>query len=290
MKNYLYKLFVTLSSLLIVSCATQTKNDGGFYGYDNSPEREVQTEPKKPKKEWENPLADKSSYEEPEREQMVVNNYYYGNAGYVPVIAPWYGGYYGWGNAGRRNGVYVTFGAHRSYEWFSPWYDFHPYYGCTWYDYYYVHPHYRTWYNQPVYAYSPYYGRSWRYWGYERPRGRNDVTYNPRSSRVDYRRTDANYRSYRSDDRRSNSRSSQNSSRQNSSRSNDSYSSPTNSNGSYSGSSGNSRSGSSSNSRGSSGSYEQRNNNSRSSGNSRSNNSRGGSSRGGSSNRRGGGR
>lgn len=288
MKKGLNIIIGALSVLLFVSCATQNQNDSGFYGYDNSPEREIQSEPEKPKKEWENPLADKSSYEEPEREQMVINNYYYGNQGFVPVIAPWYGGYYGWGSRARGGGVFLTYGTFRSYEWYSPWYDFHPYYGCTWYDYYYVNPHYRTWYNQPIYAYSPYYGRSWQYFGNSRPNTRNDVSYNPRSSNVDYRRTSANYGSNRSGERRSNSRSN-GQARQGSSRSTNSYSPPANSNGSYRGSSGRS-SGSSSGRRGSSGSYEKSGSSSRSSGSSRGSNSRGGSSRGGSSSRRGGGR
>lgn len=307
MKNSKNILLLVLSSLFLGACATTNSSNGSFYGYDNTPEREEYQEPEKPKKKWKNPLAEEDRYEE--ARQMEVNNYYYGNAGYVPVIAPWWDRYYGWGSPMRQGGVFITFGAYRSYEWFSPWYDFHPYYGCSWYDYYYVRPHYRAWYNQPVYAYSPYYRSSWNYFGTNRgfyshsgytnnPRSshNNNRNYNPRSQNVDYRRTNANYGASNSRGRNDNYQNSRSNGGRRSQSSGSSYSGSSGSSsrsGSYSnsGNSGNSRSNgsssrSSSNRRGG-GSYNKGGNSSKSSGNSRS--SGGSRSGGSSSNRRGGG-
>lgn len=265
----LYLLFAL--ALALASCTTtNTAGDDSFYGYDNTPEREAQEKPEPPQEEWINPLADEDVPQNTYRtERMQVNNYYYGNAGYVPVIAPWYVDYYGWGAPvrHRRGGVFVSFGAYRFNEWYAPWYNFHPYYGCSWYDYYYMRPHYRAWYNQPIYAYSPNPRSSWRYWGNNRgvrnlpvnnnPRNNrgfvNTRTYNPRSARLSSR-TNSTYNSRNSSysGRQSGSQPSSNSGR---------YSSPqpTNSNnGNYrnSGSSSNNRSGSSSSGRKSGGSYQ----------------------------------
>ncbi|MFW5701978.1 MAG: hypothetical protein ACOCX7_03435 [Bacteroidota bacterium] len=161
MKNFVVTLSIMLSIAFIASgCSNQTQRDN-FFGYDNDPEKETSPPAReetsyaaRENDEWRNPLSGDqttaaggagAAY----RADYVDRTYY--DQMYVPVIVPWWSHYYGW--LGRyRSGIHISVhhGGYWGWDWYSPWYDYHPHYGYYWPRYYPVH---HNWYYQPVYSY-----------------------------------------------------------------------------------------------------------------------------------------
>jgi|GEM_PF-5562195 len=153
-------VFASITVIILLQSCASAPNNSKYFGYNNSPDREEEPDytvreveprratPGQSSGEWVNPLANSRSQEDieleqsvSEREQTVINNYYYYQPrGYVPVIQPWHAGYRGW--ASRRSGLTITVGTGWYYssnpfydswhDWYNPWYDYHPYYGYTW--------------------------------------------------------------------------------------------------------------------------------------------------------------
>jgi len=288
------KILLLLIPVFFVSCTTYNSSNS-YYGYDNSQEV-IDEQDLNDGDEWQNPLA---SNNEPDQVQRVQNSNktQYNGPQYVPVIVPWWNGYYGWGNMPRRRaGVSVYYTNYWGPEWYSPWYSYHPYYGVTWYDYWYVRPHHRHWQRNHIPSYTDRpirrnqprdAGNSRGTYSVYNPRNNtravsNTRTYNPRTERYTSNgenvfRRDGNY------EVRSGNRSNSNSNRSNSSSSRPSYSQPDNNNGKSSTStskSSNSRGSSSTSKSSSSRSSSSKSSSSRSSGGSRSGGSRSGNSRG----------
>ncbi len=183
--------------LMITSCSSTQSSHGDYFGYNKPPadkfysnnssaqdqngdisgQNNVRTA-ENAEKEWKNPLAD--DYSGGVASSRSAYNpdiqVYYNDISpmYVPVIVPWWDRYYGWVSYPRRginifigSGYYGAYygtywggyyGGYYAYDWYNPWYTYHPYYGYSWSRY--VYPTYYSWWNQPIY--SRHYGRSVR--------------------------------------------------------------------------------------------------------------------------------
>lgn len=163
---------IALSSIAVILASCSTYNSENYYGYEKQETEEEKvvraenTTPKEDTDQWVNPMAENTQSEsqtytsESGSNLTVINNYYGTSPRYQPVVVPWwhdsyYPGYYSYP---RRSGFYVSvsygYGHRGFYDWYSPWYRYHPTYGCTWgtyYDHYYWNRH--NYYN-PHYSYS----------------------------------------------------------------------------------------------------------------------------------------
>lgn len=161
-------IIIAAAAVMLFSCAsTQQASDDNYFGYDNSPSYAEETEvdassvqsQAESKKEWQNPLGSQakspSQYSSSTSTQKVVyvhDDYYYRAPLFVPVVTPWWSGYHGYFSYySPRARFYVYSAPYWSYSWYSPWYDYHPYYGNTWHHHHYYG--YQGWYNQPIYTY-----------------------------------------------------------------------------------------------------------------------------------------
>ncbi|MCL5990736.1 MAG: hypothetical protein M1419_01360 [Bacteroidetes bacterium] len=167
MKNMLTLLASVAALTLVFSACTSVYTGEEYYGYspkhkqnndkdmetlfDDEKNSEVQSS------DWQNPLANND-----DNSTVGVRQVYYDyNPMYVPVIVPWWYGYYGWMSYPypRYGGphFYIGFGYNPYYDlcwdWYSPWYDYHPYYGYNWSNYNYGWGYY-GWFNQPYYSYN----------------------------------------------------------------------------------------------------------------------------------------
>lgn len=139
-------LVMILSALIIAGCVSTGGSRENNFGYKRpeykEPERIYNNETKEV---WINPLADD------EINYSWTNTYYAFRAPvFVPVIIPWWAGYYDWMGYPywrRGHGVYISFGGFYDWAWYCPWYSYHPYYGHYWYSHNWYHP----WYHHPVY-------------------------------------------------------------------------------------------------------------------------------------------
>lgn len=270
-------IVLLLIPLFFVACTTYN-SENSYYGYDNSTKViEDEDELRLDDSGWTNPMANSSNDGNVQRVERVDRNQYNGPV-YVPVIVPWWNGYYSWGHVPRRRrGYYIHYSNYWGPEWYSPWYSYHPYHGVTWYDYWYVRPHHRYWHSSPVSSYtdrpirrsqSRNFGNTRGTYSVYNPRTANRTItntrdYNPRTERYTsngesvFRRGE-NYE-VRSGNRNNSNSSNVRSTSTRSSSSRSTYSQPSNSNSSPS---------SNSNSRGSSNVSKPSNSNSRSSGSS----------------------
>lgn len=162
-----YIPLLALISYFLLSCSSYEKTEN-YFGYEkpeNEKPKEVKVENKTSNdtdsqdEDWVNPLSSENQenvYTESSegKNLTVINNYYSHNRNYVPVVVPWWYDYYG-RFSNRRNGVFVTlsYGNGWGYDWYSPWYRYHPYYGVSW-DYYNRNFYRSYWYRQPVYSYE----------------------------------------------------------------------------------------------------------------------------------------
>ena len=137
--KYLYLISFTL----ILGACTSYNYDNPYYGYSNSQDV-VEDEEDYDDNGWVNPMSDQNNQQN--SKQNLSNNQNLGT-NYVPVIVPWWNGYYGWGNTPRsRYGFYGYYSNYWGPEWYSPWYSYHPYYGVTWQQHWYDnHYHNRYW-------------------------------------------------------------------------------------------------------------------------------------------------
>lgn len=172
-KYFTYAALMAVFGLMASGCSTTSGSAQDNFGYSR-PEYKPEPAVKKvvvveertvvedSDEDWVNPLAE----EETESVTRVRYTTYYTSPMYVPVIVPWWNGYYGW--MGRPYysyhyrhhwpSVYFHYGHYCGWDWYSPWYDYNPYYGYNWGGYYhygYNYRHYHGWYHQPVYSYNP---------------------------------------------------------------------------------------------------------------------------------------
>ncbi len=162
MKTYNTILVVILTALIAASCSS-IGGSGSYFGYSNKPranesrpsgDTQIQTS----SQTWTNPMVkqtDDSRYQylALRSEDLRRNDYNYNRTVFVPVIVPWWSGYYGWVSV-RHHGrwYYHPSSGFWGCGWYSPWYDYHPYYGRYWDPW--APWYHRSWYHQPVYAYS----------------------------------------------------------------------------------------------------------------------------------------
>ncbi len=176
-------------ALTVSACSSAGGSQNDYFGYnkpdadefykeENSAERTTNSaaQPSNVKaadREWQNPLAEDyaggASYDKAAYNPDVHVQYNYVNPMYVPVIVPWWDRYYGWVSYPRR-GFYVYvgsgyygsyygtywggyYGGYYAYDWYNPWYAYHPYHGYSWRHYHY--PVHYSWWNQPVYSHHP---------------------------------------------------------------------------------------------------------------------------------------
>lgn len=190
MKTYNTILILIMTALFAVSCSSTGGTDS-YFGYSNKPRAneprpadDIQTQSSS--QAWTNPMAkqtdDARNQEVALRsEDLRRNDYNYNRTVFVPVIVPWWSGYYGWVSVRHHS----RWHHHPSSGfwgcgWYSPWYDYHPYYGRYWDPW--APWYHRSWYHQPVYAYStnkPNYRDTYRSFG----ANRGSYTYDERSSR-----------------------------------------------------------------------------------------------------------
>lgn len=159
-KLLLFSSVLAIGILMLNACSTGSGSRDDYFGYNRSeavnqaPDRiagqdgDTQDEPT-----WRNPLSASNANDEavdPDLRAKYI--YHYTSPLYVPVIIPWWNAYYGWlGYYSPFVSVYIGHGPFMSsywaYDWYSPWYDYNPFYGYRWY------PHYRhgyhRWYWQP---------------------------------------------------------------------------------------------------------------------------------------------
>ncbi|TAL69885.1 MAG: hypothetical protein EPN82_04510 [Bacteroidetes bacterium] len=166
MKKTLTLLASVAALALVFSGCTTVYTGEEYYSYspkhktDNSREAESLFDDEEKNvdstNDWQNPLAN-------ENQTVEVRHVYYDYSPmYVPVVVPWWYGYYGWMSYPYPrywgSHFYIGFGYDPFYDWcwdwYSPWYTYHPYYGYYWPSYNYGWGHY-GWFNQPYYAYDP---------------------------------------------------------------------------------------------------------------------------------------
>ncbi len=176
-----YLMFLIIS-LVTFACSSYDPGSS-YYGYDNDPKAKQNDDPVfDNNSNWSNPLNNTNNNQQDVVRNDNVNRTQYNGPVYVPVIVPWWNSYHGWGmTPRRRSGVYVHYSNYWGPEWYSPWYNYHPYHGVTWNDYWYVRPHYRHWYNQSVYTYYDRPIRRNEFRSYSSNRGTYSV-YNPRGT------------------------------------------------------------------------------------------------------------
>ena len=148
--------------------APQTRSEGYSSGKATTSEKKyiAKSEEDEDNPQWKNPMNNND-----------INNTYNANGGgssyanesfadvnyrynyypmYVPVVAPWWNNYYGSFGGGWHHPSHfymsLNYGMYCGYDWFSPWYDYNPYYGYYW-PYYYNYG-YNSWYHQPYYAHE----------------------------------------------------------------------------------------------------------------------------------------
>jgi len=154
MKN-LFLILVVISAITI-SCSST--NSGSYFGYKNKPEY-TDTKPSSNNQQIPNTVNSNAGWVNPMNSNNTnsVNGFVYSDYSYrynpymyVPVMVPWWSQYQGWVS-------YPFPGSHLSvcysnfwgYEWYSPYYTYHPWSGNYWGVW---HNGYHNWYNQPVYS------------------------------------------------------------------------------------------------------------------------------------------
>ena len=168
MKKMLTLLASVAALALVSSACTSVYTGEEYYGYspthkqNNVQEMETlfddEQKAEDNQSDWQNPLANNE-----DNSTVEVRHVYYDYSPmYVPVVVPWWYGYYGWMSYpySRYGGshFYMGFGYNPYYDWYwdwySPWYDYHPYYGYYWPGYNHHGWGYYGWFNQPYYAYN----------------------------------------------------------------------------------------------------------------------------------------
>lgn len=169
--NYLF--LIGLSIVVLGACSSGSRTVNNYY-INNAPNQNVvaNNDSNQVEETWSNPLSNNQNNSNNNSNQpngtvennvyttngggIVVNNYYNRNSpNYVPVINPWWNN---WGVWGHRPFYSFGFGWNNwgnclMYDWYSPWYDFHPFYGFGWG----MRPQIGMWgwYNQPLYSFYP---------------------------------------------------------------------------------------------------------------------------------------
>ncbi len=181
-----------LSAFVLYGCATPKGTKEDYFGYNNSPiipentdKPVASSKPKRsappidtttplayaPKDDWVNPMATdddpQEDYNDDVTQQRITTAGYqpYSSPQYVPVIVPWWDSYSGWmGGCYSRPVVVMRYrnwywGWNSYCDWYSPYYDFHPWYGGN-FSYYrpryygWNRPFWRPWQHYPIYTYS----------------------------------------------------------------------------------------------------------------------------------------
>lgn len=158
------KLFLILAATATISFGcSSTNSSSGYFGYNNRPENN-ETSSSRQNQEvantsgtnagWVNPMAQNGNYANNQIDYVYADySYRYNPHVYVPVIVPWWNSYNGWVSypfPGSHLSLYYT--NFWGYNWYSPWYTFHPYHGGYWGGHFVGG--YHNWYNQPVYSRS----------------------------------------------------------------------------------------------------------------------------------------
>lgn len=161
-------LIGTCAIMLVIALSgcVSTGSRGEYFGYNNAPRHAEVPAPPPEDRSWSNPLQ-----QDPQPQQAVNRVDYYDTPndsrsyGYVPVIVPWWDGYYGWpGFSSPYFSVRLSYGYYPAYNpWYSPWYDYNPFYGGPCRNWGYSSWH-RPWhYDSPWYYHRPWYYDPWRY-------------------------------------------------------------------------------------------------------------------------------
>lgn len=143
MQKYVLSALCLISVITLAGCVS-TEPRSEYFGYNNITRSEETTPVVKKENNWQNPLRDASQNED---HTYTAD---YRSYGYIPVIVPWWDGYYNWPGFSR---TYIRFSYGYPgyyyppyYPWYSPWYDYNPFYGGVFY-----YPEYRYW-HRPWYS------------------------------------------------------------------------------------------------------------------------------------------